>query len=247
MKLLLSLPFPSSVLFTVARLSGDFLCYWCHSFSWVTSPLVSQPCLLEAFCNTLFLMFCKLLMPFTLLPLLFPFGQPGSSSIRAEMFFSWLVHATHGQRNADKTPPKLPCPGSLVEELEALVQLILRRVPWRLKRDDLILHMQTELNWAWDKNAVLINYSSSAKHWLQVLVCTQISLYSLNNMIATQVLQIPKIQCSKRKQICVWIWLNHSFWIYCFVSNGSGLSTMWTINILCNSPGRVKWHKNHNV
>lgn len=62
-----------------------------------------------------------------LLPLLFPFGQPGSSFIRAEMVLSWLVHAIHGQRNADKTPPMLPCPGSLVEEL-AVVQLSLRKV-----------------------------------------------------------------------------------------------------------------------
>ena len=131
MKLLLSLPFPSSLPFAVVRISGHFLhflCYSCHSFSWVTSLLVSQPYLLKAFPNTLSPMICKALMPFMLLPLLFPFGQPGSSSIRTEMVLSWLGHATHGQRNADKTRPKLPCPGRPVEELEALLQLSLRKV-----------------------------------------------------------------------------------------------------------------------
>lgn len=43
----------SSLPFTVVRLSGHFLCPLCHSFSWLTSLLVSQPCCLRAFHNTL--------------------------------------------------------------------------------------------------------------------------------------------------------------------------------------------------
>lgn len=44
---------PPFLPFTVVRLSGRFLSPLCHSFSWVTSLLVSQPCFLTAFPNTL--------------------------------------------------------------------------------------------------------------------------------------------------------------------------------------------------
>jgi len=127
-KLLLSLPLLSSLPLAVVRLSGRFLCYLCHSFFWVTFLLVSQPCLLNAFHTALSLTICKVLLPFMLLSLLLSFGQSGSSSIRVEMVLSSLVHKIHSQRNAEKTPSRLPCPGRLVEELEALVQLSLRKV-----------------------------------------------------------------------------------------------------------------------
>lgn len=73
MKLLLSLPFPSSLPVAVVRLSGHFLCYLCHSFFWVTSLLVSQPCLLKDLHNTLSLMICKVSMPFRVSPAAIPF------------------------------------------------------------------------------------------------------------------------------------------------------------------------------
>lgn len=154
-------------------LSGCFPCYSWHFFSWVTYFSVSQAWRL------LIMSSAKKLIHFMLFLLLLPFVQLGSCSARAEMVLPWSVHAAHGQRNIDKSPPKLSCPGSLVQEQEAPVQLSLRKVTWRLKGDDLDLHVQTELNWSWEEKAASVSSSSWAEHWLQVMVCMQVSPYSL--------------------------------------------------------------------
>lgn len=61
---------------------------------------------LKAFDNV----FCKKLIHFMLFLLLLPFVQLGSCSARAEMVLPWSVHAAHGQRNVDKSPPKAVLP-----------------------------------------------------------------------------------------------------------------------------------------
>lgn len=218
----------------MVRLSGHCPCYLCHSFSWVTSLLVSQPPP-ESFPWNPVSCDLQSVYAFHTAPTAIPFlASLVPPLLELKWFCSgWCMQlmAKEMLQNSPKTA--VPCEtggrtgGTGPAQSEKSHLKAERRWP------DLAHANRTGLSL--EKKGILTNSSLSVQHWLHVLLCTH------NSQTGSADSKDTVFQMHAK---CIWIWLNHSFGIYGFVSNGTGLSTMWTINILCSSPSRVKWHKN---